>query len=524
MVFSRKVKLEKGKRFSESILWQYQMDYFSKEGVNAWVGQVPYYITSNLHIADTYALNILNYYRDLIRLGQHNTADPVYIIELGTGSGKFSFYLLKRLEALRDRYLPPEAKLLYIMSDFTESNIDFWQKQPQLQRYVEEGVLDFAQFNMISDDSIYLTESKRTLKKGDFSNGLMVLGNYIFDTVPHDAFHVRDNKLFDSKCYVETSKSNLDGNQPKDLSELNVVFKHQATKNPPEDYNAPLRKVMDYYVENVKQGSFLIPITGLRTLDNLNALAENKTMVLTSDKGYSSFSEIDGGPDPSVVFHGSFSMMVNFHAMALYNEYAGGQSYVPPCLPGIRSIAMINGFTLEEMPGLKASLDDTFGLFSPAQYFNLHRYMRRDPIEIGLEEAISYLSINKWDPYVFRLLIARLSKTISDVPSEQLEILDEGMKSIDANFYQMPNDEDVKFDIGYYFHIRQQYDKAQAYYQESIKLFGEKYSTFYNLGVCYFETSQFDDSVMAFQKALLLEPEQREAKKWLDRARMAGRV
>ena len=60
MVFSRKVKLEKGKRFSESILWQYQMDYFSKEGVNAWVGQVPYYITSNLHIADTYALNILN--------------------------------------------------------------------------------------------------------------------------------------------------------------------------------------------------------------------------------------------------------------------------------------------------------------------------------------------------------------------------------------------------------------------------------------------------------------------------------
>ncbi len=524
MVFKRKVKLEKGKRFSESVLWQYQMDYFTKEGVNAWVGQVPYYITSNLHIAETYALNIMNYYRDLIRMGKQHVGQPLYIIELGTGSGKFSFYILKRLEALRDRFLPPEAKFCYIMSDFTESNIAFWQKQPQLRSYVERGVLDFAQFNMITDDHIQLTESGRSLEKGDFPNGLMVLGNYIFDTVPHDAFYVKDHKLFESRCFVQTNKNNLDNMQPKDLSELDVSFKHQAMSKAYDDYNAPLCKVVDHYAKNIKEGSFLIPVTGLRTLDNLNALAEHKTLVLTSDKGYSSFAEIEGRQDPSVVFHGSFSMMVNFHAMAMYNEFAGGESYVPPCLPGLRSIAMLNGFKLDEMPGLKASLDETFGLFSPAQYFNLHRYLRRDPIEIGLEEAISYLTINKWDPYVFRLLINRLSKTITDFPDEQLEVLDEGMQHIDANFYQMPNDEDVKFDIGYYFHVRRQYDKAIDYYNASIRLFGEKYATFYNLGVCYFETSQFDASMQAFQKALLLDPDQREAKKWLDRARMAGRV
>ena len=59
--------------------------------------------------------------------------EPLYIVELGTGSGKFSYYMLKALDEMRDVCDFPINKIVYVMTDFTETNFNFWRDHPSLK-------------------------------------------------------------------------------------------------------------------------------------------------------------------------------------------------------------------------------------------------------------------------------------------------------------------------------------------------------------------------------------------------------
>lgn len=59
--------------------------------------------------------------------------EPLYIIELGTGSGKFSYLMLKALEEMADVSPFPISKIVYVMTDFTENNFNFWSQHPALK-------------------------------------------------------------------------------------------------------------------------------------------------------------------------------------------------------------------------------------------------------------------------------------------------------------------------------------------------------------------------------------------------------
>ena len=59
--------------------------------------------------------------------------EPLYIIELGAGSGKFSYLMLKALEELREVSDFPIDKIVYVMTDFTENNFNFWRDHPSLK-------------------------------------------------------------------------------------------------------------------------------------------------------------------------------------------------------------------------------------------------------------------------------------------------------------------------------------------------------------------------------------------------------
>ena len=62
----------------------------------AWKDEVPYYVSSNAFIGQRYALLTINYIHDILKQNPHNT-EPFYILEIGGGTGKFSFYFLQAL-------------------------------------------------------------------------------------------------------------------------------------------------------------------------------------------------------------------------------------------------------------------------------------------------------------------------------------------------------------------------------------------------------------------------------------------
>ena len=88
---------------SKSHLWKLMMSFYERKGPESWSqGIVPHFITCNAFIGRQYAKVLHGFIKDCMRPNSKiglDVNEPLYIIELGTGSGKFSFYMLKALEA-----------------------------------------------------------------------------------------------------------------------------------------------------------------------------------------------------------------------------------------------------------------------------------------------------------------------------------------------------------------------------------------------------------------------------------------
>ena len=147
--------------FSQCHLWPLMMSFYAKAGIDSWsTGIVPHFITSNAFISNQYARVLKAFLDDCGSQQILNVEERLYIVELGAGCGKFSYLVLQALEEMEKLLAFPLNMITYVMTDFTEENVNFWKCHPKLQGYIERGLLDFAIFDAGSDDSITLLHSK----------------------------------------------------------------------------------------------------------------------------------------------------------------------------------------------------------------------------------------------------------------------------------------------------------------------------------------------------------------------------
>ena len=97
-------------RLSESPIWEVQRAYFEIQGPRAWAtGTVPHYVTCNPVMARAYAKVIVGFAADCARArGGTQASGPrtLYIVELGAGSGRLGWNLVRALRAdLGDTFL-----------------------------------------------------------------------------------------------------------------------------------------------------------------------------------------------------------------------------------------------------------------------------------------------------------------------------------------------------------------------------------------------------------------------------------
>ena len=132
---------------------------------------------SNSFIGKAYAKVLMGYIRDMT--SKLDRTQPLYIIELGTGSGKFSYYMLKALVEMSSTVDFPIEKICYVMTDFTESNFNYWEEHPQLKLFFESGQLESAIFNAATDTTITLAHSGVVLSPGSVTNPICIVANYL---------------------------------------------------------------------------------------------------------------------------------------------------------------------------------------------------------------------------------------------------------------------------------------------------------------------------------------------------------
>lgn len=510
----RKIVIEQQKCFSESALWRLQREYFDQEGINAWVNQVPFYITSNPFIADCYAEIALSFIRDYLTKQSEAKQHPFYLMELGTGSGRFSYYIVKTLREKLDKLGMTDVKFCYVMSDFTKNNIKYWETHPALKPFVENGIIDFAMYDMEAERPLTLVNSNIKLGPDVLINPLIVCANYIFDTISHDSFAVHEGKLYELLLSLSTPESNMQNNRPVDMEQISVDYSVKEIRG--NYYNDPqLDPILDIYRKELLETSFLFPIGSFRAIKYLKKLANNRLLILSTDKGYSTLESLDHLGHPSISFHGSFSMMVNFHAIAEYFKNTGGDAFLQTSRRGIKTSVFLSGMTLQDMPQTAVAVEKYVERFSPSDYFTLHRRMSDSFHECTLETIASHMELTGWDPHIYLKLSSRVTSLVEETDAETLEFVAHNMPRLAANYYYMPKSECVLFEIGVFFHAIKNYSQALEYYKQAQSYIGDQFGLFYNMALCEYHLGMLEDSLAHFKTAGTLDAESKETGEWI---------
>ncbi|HMA37215.1 MAG TPA: SAM-dependent methyltransferase, partial [Chloroflexia bacterium] len=260
--------LESDQRLSRSRLWQWQRDFFTEQGIAAWrQGIVPHYITSNPFIAQAYARVVLGFLRDSLADTRRplDLRRPVYVIELGGGSGRFAYHFLQKFLPLWQQSRLHAIPITYVLTDFAARTVAYWQAHPALQPFVAAGVLDFACYDLERDQHLTLLHSGVVLAPGTVANPLVVLANYFFDSLPQDAFCVGDGRLCESLVTLTSPTPEPEPPGLGILERVRVIYRPQPAPAPYYD-DPDLDAILQAYPAQVAATTWLFPSVALRGL------------------------------------------------------------------------------------------------------------------------------------------------------------------------------------------------------------------------------------------------------------------
>ena len=508
-----KVVIESKTALSKSKLWDAQRSYYTEQGINAWTDEVPFYVTSNPVIAHAYAEMVFRFILDCIDIDHEAIDMPFYIVEIGVGPGQFSYYVLKRLLALI-AHDGRQIKIRYIMSDITEKNLNFWQKHAVLKPYLDEGVIDFAKYDIEKDRSIDLLVSGETLASGSLKNPLIVFANYLFDSVVADVFKVSGDELYASLVNLSTDEGNLDAKSPRNWEKVTVGYEDELVAD--DYYDDPIVDQLLTSYRGLLSDSYLhFPIGSIRGLKALAALSDNKMLLLASDKGYVSVDELEELEHPELAFHGSFSLMVNFHAISSYFDMLGGSSYMQQPFDGFATGAFMLGIESSKMPRANAMLQEQASGFCPGHYFCLYEHMEKTYEKADLPALASFLTLSHWDPGIFEMFSERIGDLVEGADEDVVKYLATNLPRVADNFYFVPGAHDVLFDIAVFYHEQSLYHEAILYFKKSRVYFEDTYEVLFNIGYCYSELGQYTAAKQFFELAVAFDSASREASDWL---------
>jgi tetratricopeptide (TPR) repeat protein len=507
------VIVEAEKPLSQSMLWKLQTDFFANQGPEAWIkGIVPQYITTNPYIANQYAKTVFGYLRDYAAREDINKDTVIYIMELAAGVGRFTYTFLKRFLHMVENSSLKGIKFKYIVTDFAERNIEYWQSHSFLQPYFESGVLDCATFDISKDEEIKLRQSGEVLSSGKMKNPLILFANYTFDSLPQDTFYVNNGELFEGLITV-TDKEKRDPEDKSILAGLDYYYTDKKIEGSDYYEDKNFNDVLMHYKDSLEDTAFYMPIIGLRCISRLRKLFNDDVILISADKGYKNEEAMIGNYHPFLSKHGCISMTVNFHAIELYFKELGGKA-----IHSIYEHENVNvslfllGKDNNEFIETSMAYNEIIETIGPDDFYNMKKAIMPLSKSLTTKELLTFLRFTIWDS---RTLLELYNILLERIQTEENFPKDELIDSINKVWeYYFPIGEEG--DLGYYFgsilgYLGQDID-ALIFFETSLEFYGECPETYHEIALCYYNLQLFDRALEYTEKALILDPNFEDSK------------
>jgi len=507
--------LEQHQRLSQSQLWKLQRTFYEQRGIRAWSQDTtPHYLTSNPFIANAYGKVVFGFLRDwhTFASASLDTSQPVYIIELGAGSGRFSYYFLKKFMDFFTRSALKEIPIKYVMTDFSEQNLAFWQQHPSLQAFIEQGILDFAYFDVTQPQELMLRHAKTVLSSATIKNPLVLLANYIFDSIPQDCFMLKDGQLHESLVTLSSSKPEPDLNDPALLYSLKPSYDHYPINA--DYYNDPdFNQVLHSYQQQFPNTTFLFPHVALRCLHFFRDLSGGRLLLLSGDQGYSQEEDLQSRRPLSVGIHsGAFSMMVNYHAIGEYVRNQGGQVLH---MAHRHSWLHVSAYLLGQHPTdyleTAQSFHEAIEQWGPDDFFTFfaaitHKATMKAYDALSLSQLLAWLRLSGWDCYSFLAFFPFLLKKLETSSKAELQALYQVIQHIWDTYYHIGEKRDLAYALGILLYNMKYSTEALDFFQRSLELYGPHQNTFYYMAKCHSALQRTEDALACLDQMLQLHP------------------
>lgn len=511
--------IERGVRLSASSLWKFQRQFYDQRGVRAWSERVvPTHVTSNAYIAQAYAQLAMRFMQDLATQPADSAfaldpEQPVYIVELGSGSGYFAYLFLNKLVEQQRRSGFNAPRVCYVATDFTANNVDTWKKHPCFQPFAEYGLFDCARFDAEEDGELELEISGVTLRPGAMANPMILLANYLFDTIYADVYRVEKGVLEEGLALLRKVEP-ADGTTGKDdnpLDHIAVEFEYQPVTGPAYD-DPLLDQILAEYADTLGNTAFTFPVSALRCIKHFERLSGGRLLLVSGDKGHGRLADLTGLPDPAVVHHGSISMMVNYHAIGRYLETSQG-GFLLATTERESSLEIVVGSTaaLASLPETETAFYDAVDRFGPLDAYHIAGIKLSEP---DFDQVLALLRMAAYDPITFTWLGPELHGTLRDPSSSQVARLLRALGEVWRLHYPLPGGRDVPFDLGFTCYLVSRWNEALYFYEQSVALHGAHHVTLYNMGLCHYRMGQVVRALDCFDRSLALDGSYGPARDW----------
>jgi hypothetical protein len=507
-------------RLSESVIWSLQREFYEAQGPAAWKPKgIPFWMTSNRHFARAMARVVLGFLRDAAAAGTLDPAAPVNVLELAAGSGQFGFTFVSSLRELQHAVPGLEPfRVRYVMTDLAQSNVAAWGRHPRLRPFVDEGLLDFACFDLEQDGDARLLESGETLAS---ANPLVVLANYAFDSTRQDCFRVHGTTLTQ-----DLVTATVVGDGPADVSDPALLERIRLRFDPrpmPAAYydDALSNRVLEGYRKGLGDTTFLFPVGAIGCVRRLLGLSAGRMFLLCGDKGAAHEEQLRGRGDPIMTLHGScFSFIVNLNAIGHYFEEGGGVAlHAAQAATGFQVSGFLAGFAGTELAETRHAFTAEIDHFGPVPFFTLVKSLMHDMPAPPLDVLLAVLELSEWDAEVIYAYCDPLRAHARTADAERRRQVRRALAAAWDGFY--PLHKDLAFELARISVALSEHEDARRYCQESLRLFGPTHGTLLVLAWCHTLLGDYDEGVRVVEEALALKPDSAPALELRERLRHA---
>ena len=378
------------------------------------------------------------------------------LLELGAGSGHFAFLFLRALESIAGR---DAQRVRYVMTDVADSTIRFWRQHDALTPFVRAGLLDFARFDAEHDRALHL--ERTTIAPGTPARRLVVIANYVFSGLRHDAFVVGAGRI---REYL-TQRTGANVTAPYPDSELNAT--------------------LEAYAAAPRAGRVLLPIGSLRCLERLRALAADDMLVLAADRGTTDAADARAlGADLEIARHGSVSFPVNFHALRAWIAARGGRALRPSRRHRhVHLAGFMLGTSRRGWQATRSAFEQVTAAGGPDALYAI----RRGLATVKQLRPTDFLALMRRcgpDPRVVAECVRPLWRDLDDADAKIRGEIRKVVVATWPNYYHLGEAHDVPFTLGLLLYEVRAYADARMLFAASARLYGNDAATWWNLALC----------------------------------------